>query len=73
MLVALANACGLFRHILSDHELAAVRPARIEVVARMDLIGQAVAKAVAEVETAHRHGVGASGEEAYERLGKLSL
>ena len=49
MLVALANACGLFRHILSDHELVAAT-ARIEQVARMDLIGQAVAKSVVEVE-----------------------
>jgi hypothetical protein len=51
MLVALAHACGLFRHILSDHELTAASP-RIEQVARMDLIGQAVAKAVIEIETA---------------------
>ncbi|MGE3623361.1 MAG: GPP34 family phosphoprotein [Bdellovibrionales bacterium] len=50
MLVALANACGLFRHILSDHELEAAAP-RIEQVARMDLIGQAVAQAIAEIET----------------------
>jgi golgi phosphoprotein 3 len=51
MLVALTHACGLFRYILSDHELAgALR--RIETVAQMDLIGQAVAKAVAEIETA---------------------
>jgi len=51
MLVALAHACGLFRHILSDHELAGAT-ARIEAVAQMDLIGQAVAKAVGEIETA---------------------
>lgn len=50
VLVALAQACDLFRHILSDHELASAAP-RIEQVARMDLIGQAVVKAVAEVET----------------------
>jgi hypothetical protein len=50
MLVGLANACGLFRHILSDHELTAAT-ARIEQVARMDLIGQALAQAVSEVET----------------------
>jgi hypothetical protein len=50
MLVALAHACGLFGHILSDHELTAAS-VRIEQVARMDLIGQAVAKAVTEVET----------------------
>lgn len=50
MLTALANTCGLFRHILSDHELTAAR-ARIDQVARMDLIGQAMAKAVTEIET----------------------
>ncbi len=51
MLIALAHACGLFRHILSGEELAAATP-RIEAVARMDLIGQAVAKAVTEIEAA---------------------
>lgn len=51
MLTALAQACGLFRHILSGQELNAATP-RIELVARMDLIGQAVAKAVTEIEAA---------------------
>jgi Golgi phosphoprotein 3 len=51
MLTALAQACGLFRHVLSAHELDAATP-RIELVARMDLIGQAVAKAVVEIEGA---------------------
>jgi hypothetical protein len=51
MLTALAQACGLFQHIFDGRELAAVMP-RIEQVARMDLIGQAVAKAVADIETA---------------------
>jgi golgi phosphoprotein 3 len=50
MQVALAHACGLFTHILSDHELTAAG-GRIEAVAHMDLIGQAVAKAVGEIET----------------------
>lgn len=50
MLVALAHACGLFSHILSDHELTAAS-ARIDAVARMDLIGQAVAKVITEIET----------------------
>lgn len=50
MLVALAHACGLFSHILSTHELTGAN-ARIEQVARMDLIGQAVAKAITEIET----------------------
>ncbi len=51
MLVALAHACGLFGHILSDHELAGATT-RIEQVAQMDLIGQAVAKSVSEIEAA---------------------
>lgn len=51
MLTALAEACGLFRHILSGHELARAAP-RIAQVARLDLIGQAVAKTVVEIETA---------------------
>jgi hypothetical protein len=51
MLTALAQACGLFRHVLSGHELAAAQP-RIDQVAQMDLIGQAVAKSVTEIETA---------------------
>jgi len=51
MLTALAQSCGLFRHILSEGQLNAAMP-RIELVARMDLIGQAVAKAVTEIEAA---------------------
>ncbi len=51
MLTALAQACGLFQHMLDAKELAAAHE-RIEQVARMDLIGQAVAKAVTEIETA---------------------
>lgn len=51
MLTALAQACGLFRHMLSAHELDNATP-RIEIVAKMDLIGQAVAKAVVEIEAA---------------------
>lgn len=51
MLVALAQACDLFSHILSDHERRSAA-ARITLVAQMDLIGQAVAKAVTEIETA---------------------
>jgi Golgi phosphoprotein 3 len=51
MLVSLAEACGLFGHILSAHELAHAAP-RIAQVARMDIIGRAVGHAVAEVEAA---------------------
>ncbi|MFY9288612.1 MAG: GPP34 family phosphoprotein [Alphaproteobacteria bacterium] len=51
MLTALAQSCGLFSHILSRQELEAALP-RIELVAKMDLIGQAVARAVGEIEAA---------------------
>lgn len=51
MLTALAQVCRLFQHLFDSRELPALLP-RIEQVARMDLIGQAVAKAVAEIETA---------------------
>ena len=49
MLVALAEACGLFHHILSAHEVEQAAP-RIAQVARMDLLGHAVAETIAEVE-----------------------
>jgi hypothetical protein len=49
MLVALAHACGLFQNMLSVHELAHTLP-RIEQVAQMDLLGHALAAAIAEVE-----------------------
>ena len=51
MLTSLAQACGLFGHLLTGQELAAATP-RIDQVARMDLIGQAVAKAISEIEAA---------------------
>ena len=51
MLTALAHACGLFGHILSSQELHRSKE-RILLVGRMDLIGQAVAQAVAEIESA---------------------
>lgn len=49
MLTSLSHACGLFNHILSSQEMASAL-SRIERVAKMDLIGQAVAKAVTEIE-----------------------
>jgi hypothetical protein len=49
MLTALAESCGLFRHILSAHELVLAAP-RISQVARLDLIGQAVAKGITDIE-----------------------
>lgn len=51
MLTSLAQACGLFDHILSRTELQAAAP-RIAQVAQMDLIGQAVANGVVEIEAA---------------------
>jgi hypothetical protein len=51
MLTGLADACGLFRYILSASEADAAT-ARIAQVARIDLIGQAVAKGVAEIQSA---------------------
>jgi hypothetical protein len=51
MLTGLAESCGLFRYILSEHE-AATATARIAQVSHMDLIGQAVAKGVTDIESA---------------------
>jgi Golgi phosphoprotein 3 len=51
MLTALAEACDMFRYLLSGPQLAQAAP-RIAQVARMDLIGQSVAKAVTEIEAA---------------------
>jgi hypothetical protein len=51
MLTALAQACGLFEHMMESRELKSVTP-RIAQVASMDLIGQAVAKAVVEIQAA---------------------
>ncbi len=51
MLVGLADACDLFRYLLNSHQFSEAAP-RIAHVARMDLIGQAVAKAVTEIEAA---------------------
>jgi hypothetical protein len=49
MLVALADACGLFRHMLSEQEWAKALP-RIGQVARMDLLGRALGQAIANAE-----------------------
>lgn len=51
MLITLAQACGLFRYMFDASVLKAATP-RIEQVAKMDLIGQSVGKAVGEIETA---------------------
>lgn len=51
VLIVLSRACGLFSHLLSPDELAGVRE-RIELLARMDLIGQAVASVITRTEPA---------------------
>jgi len=48
--IALADACGIFRELLSANELEQAA-ARIDQLRRMDLIGQAVSKAIRNVET----------------------
>jgi hypothetical protein len=50
MLVAVADACGLFEHLLTPHELTYAAP-RIVEVARMDLLARAAASAIADIET----------------------
>ena len=49
VLICLADACGLFRALLSEEQLAAARP-RLQQVRKMDLIGQAVAAAIADLD-----------------------
>ena len=51
MLICLADACGIFRALLSGRELAEVAP-RIEQVSRLDLIGQAMVRAIDDVRMA---------------------
>lgn len=48
MVIALANACGIFNEILTVRELRAVA-ARIELISRLDLIGQAMKIAVNDI------------------------
>ncbi|MGB9154732.1 MAG: GPP34 family phosphoprotein [Alphaproteobacteria bacterium] len=51
MLVGLAESCGLFRYLLGSVE-AESSAERIAQISRMDLIGQAVAKGVTDIEAA---------------------
>ena len=51
MLTGLAESCDLFRYLLSAAETEKAH-SRIAQVARLDLIGQAVAKGVVEIESA---------------------
>lgn len=48
VIIALADACRLFDEVLSPRELKSARP-RIEQVAKMDLIGQALVAALREM------------------------
>lgn len=49
MLICLADACDIFRQILTGRELTQAAD-RIEVVRRLDLIGQAMSKAITDIE-----------------------
>lgn len=51
MLICLADACGIFRALLSGRELTEVTP-RIEQVTRLDLIGQTMVRAIDDVRMA---------------------
>ncbi len=51
MLICLADACGIFRALLSARELTEVTP-RIDQVARLDLIGQTMVRAIDDVRMA---------------------
>ena len=51
MLICLADACGIFREMLPGRELVEVTP-RIEQVSRLDLIGQAMSRAIDDVRMA---------------------
>lgn len=48
--ICMADACGIFRELLSASELEQVS-GRIQQLRRMDLIGQAVSKAIWDIET----------------------
>ena len=51
VIISLASACQLLRTVFTDADLLKYSP-RIAEVAKMDLIGQAVSKSVAEVQEA---------------------
>lgn len=54
VMICLVDACGLFGHVLDAEEQGSARP-RIEQLRRMDLIGQAVGTAVAQIGFTIRH------------------
>ena len=49
VIIALADACGIFRELLSKRELDQAAP-RIEQVRKLDLIGQAMAQTIHDME-----------------------
>ncbi|MCY4005923.1 MAG: GPP34 family phosphoprotein [Rhodobacteraceae bacterium] len=49
IIIVLVDACGLFRHLLSEKEHKRTRE-RISAIRKMDLIGQAVTNSVREIE-----------------------
>ena len=49
VIICLADACGIFRRLLSRQELARAS-ARIEQIRRLDLIGQAMSQAIRDIE-----------------------
>ena len=49
VIICLADACGVFKNILSQSELSEVQE-RIELIRKMDLIGQSVTRAIREHE-----------------------
>lgn len=54
MLLCLIDACNLLDLVLTPDEIAAVKR-RVEQLSRLDLIGQAVTKAVGEIRFIVRH------------------
>ncbi|MXX93170.1 MAG: GPP34 family phosphoprotein [Chloroflexi bacterium] len=49
VIICLADACGIFKTLLSSQELESVTP-RIDQVKRLDLIGQAMTQAIQDIE-----------------------
>ena len=50
VIICLADACGVFKNILSQAELSEVQ-GRIELIGKMDLIGQSITRAIREQES----------------------
>ena len=49
MIICLVDACGIFKELLSRRELGQVAP-RVEMVRKLDLIGQAMSQAIRDIE-----------------------